>query len=196
VLTDPPYLVNFRGRWDGAKKAIVGDNNSCWVLPAFSEIFRVMKQDSLLLSFYGYPHADLFVGAWKAIGFRVVSHVAFVKNVWGLGRFTRGQHETAYLLAKGHPSLPGDGISDVVNWKRETDAFHPNQKPVTALYPVIAAYAPADGTVLDPFAGSGSTLRAAKDLSLKAIGIEIEERYCRYAANRLAQEILFPPSTN
>jgi adenine-specific DNA-methyltransferase len=95
VLTDPTYLVNYVGRWDGAKRAIVGDGDSCWVRPAFAEILRVMKRDSLCLSFYGYPHGDIFVGVWKALGFRIVSHFAFVKNVWGLGRFTRGQHETA-----------------------------------------------------------------------------------------------------
>ena len=192
VITDPPYLVNYRGRWDGERKSIVGDDGSGWVVPAYTEIWRVLKRDSFAVVFYGWKHADLFVGTFKALGFRPVSHLAFVKYVWGLGRYTRGQHETAYLLAKGKPKLPARGISDVIEWEREQSVFHPNQKPVAALYPLLAAYAPPDGVVLDPFMGSGSTLRAARDFGLRAIGIVIEERYCRYAAGRLRQQILFP----
>jgi len=67
---------------------------------------------------------------------------------------------------------------------------HPTQKPlVTALLPVRNSTIPGD-TVLDPFMGSGTTLRAAKDLGRKAIGIEVEERYCEIAARRMRQEVL------
>lgn len=192
VLTDPPYLVGYQGRWDGQKHVIVGDGDPGWLVPAFSEIWRVMRDDTFCVSFYGWPHSDLFVGTWKRLGFRPVSHLAFVKNIWGLGRFTRGQHETAFLLAKGRPRVPARRMSDVIEWRREPDAVHPNQKPASALYPLVAAYAPSSGVVLDPFLGSGSTLRAAKDFGLSAIGIEIERRYCTLAASRMAQEILFP----
>src|SRR6185295_8328980 len=65
---------------------------------------------------------------------------------------------------------------------------HPTQKPL-ALMKWCLGFAP-QGTVLDPFMGSGTTLRAAKDVGRKAIGIEIEERYCEIAAKRMAQEVL------
>jgi site-specific DNA-methyltransferase (adenine-specific) len=190
-LTDAPYLVNYTGRWDGARKAIVGDDDAAWLYPAFSEIYRLLKPDTFCLSFYGWPHSELFVSAWKAIGFRLVSHVIFVKNVWGLGKMTRGQHETSFLLAKGTPQRFGKPISDVIEWTREQHAIHPNQKPVAALYPVLSTYAPENALVLDPFMGSGSTLRAAKDMGMCGVGIEIEEKYCAGAVRRLAQEVLF-----
>ncbi len=67
---------------------------------------------------------------------------------------------------------------------------HPTQKPTeTATVPLVWSSEPGD-VVLDPFMGSGTTLRAAKDLGRKAIGIEIEERYCEIAARRLGQEVL------
>jgi len=66
---------------------------------------------------------------------------------------------------------------------------HPTTKPI-ALMRWCLQFLP-DGLVLDPFMGSGTTLRAAKDLGRSAIGIEIEERYCEIAAKRLAQGVLF-----
>jgi site-specific DNA-methyltransferase (adenine-specific) len=64
--------------------------------------------------------------------------------------------------------------------------FHPCQKP-TALMRWIIKRIGIYGLIVDPFMGSGTTLRAAKDLGLKAIGIEISEQYCEIAAKRLAQ---------
>jgi site-specific DNA-methyltransferase (adenine-specific) len=65
---------------------------------------------------------------------------------------------------------------------------HKNEKPVDLIRRALC-WLPGD-VVLDPFVGSGTTLRAAKDLGRKAIGIEIEERYCEIAAERLRQGVL------
>jgi site-specific DNA-methyltransferase (adenine-specific) len=67
---------------------------------------------------------------------------------------------------------------------------HPAQKPLELMRWCIALSPDEGGVVLDPFMGSGATLRAAKDLNRHAIGIELEERYCEIAARRLAQEVL------
>lgn len=66
---------------------------------------------------------------------------------------------------------------------------HPTQKPLALMTWCIGIVEDAP-IILDPYAGSGTTLRAAKDLGRRAIGIEIEERYCEIAAKRLAQEVL------
>jgi len=79
-------------------------------------------------------------------------------------------------------------IRDLSNNSITRQRVHPTQKPVSLMRWCIEK---ANGQIiLDPFMGSGTTLRAAKDLGRKAIGIEIEERYCEIAVQRLAQEVL------
>ena len=68
---------------------------------------------------------------------------------------------------------------------------HPTQKPIELIAKLLAI---GGNTILDPFMGSGTTLRAAKDLGRRCIGVEIEERYCEIAVKRLQQECL-PLST-
>jgi site-specific DNA-methyltransferase (adenine-specific) len=67
---------------------------------------------------------------------------------------------------------------------------HPTQNPLRVFAPFIKASTLEGETILDPFMGSGTTLRAAKELGRMAVGIEIEERYCEIAAERLRQEVL------
>jgi len=69
-------------------------------------------------------------------------------------------------------------------------AEHPTQKPEGIIRPLVEYSVPAGGIVLDPFMGSGTTLRVAKDLGRRAIGIEANETYCRSAVARLAQDVL------
>jgi DNA modification methylase len=67
---------------------------------------------------------------------------------------------------------------------------HPCEKPLSMLRHMLQVSARPEALILDPFAGSGSTLRAAKDAGVRAIGIEKDARWCRHAAQRLAQDAL------
>ncbi|MDP9135080.1 MAG: site-specific DNA-methyltransferase [Actinomycetota bacterium] len=84
---------------------------------------------------------------------------------------------------------------DVLTAHRVDDCgrVHPAQKPEGLMRLLVEAACPVGGTVLDPWMGSGTTLRAAKDLGRKAIGIEIREAACEVAARRLGQEVLAFP---
>jgi DNA modification methylase len=75
------------------------------------------------------------------------------------------------------------------NMKNKEIRQHPTQKPAPLMKWCIEQ-AGEPKTILDPFMGSGTTLRAAKDLNRKSIGIELEEKYCEIAAERLRQEVL------
>ncbi|HHS1693595.1 TPA: DNA methyltransferase [Shigella flexneri] len=77
ILTDPPYLVGFRDRQG---RTIAGDKTDEWLQPACNEMYRVLKKDALMVSFYGWNRVDRFMSAWKNAGFSVVGHLVFTKN--------------------------------------------------------------------------------------------------------------------
>ena len=183
VLTDPPYLANYRSR-DG--RSVPNDDNDAWLAPAFAALYRVLARDRFMVSFYGWPHADRFLAAWRAAGFRVVGHFVFPKRYTSATRHVRYQHECAYLLAKGFPKEPAWPIGDVIDWSYSGNKLHPTQKPLPVLLPLIETFSAPGGLVLDPFAGSGSTLVAAKMLGRPFAGIEIDAGYHRIACRRLA----------
>lgn len=81
-------------------------------------------------------------------------------------------------------------VSNIFRERPPLDRVHPNEKPLDMVGRFIRLSTDEGDTVLDPFMGSGTTLRAAKDLGRKAVGIELEERYCEIAVKRLAQGVL------
>ena len=182
VLTDPPYITRYKSR---AGRVVANDDNDAWLKPAFAETYRVLDHNSFCVSFYGWPHADKFLTAFRTAGFRVVGHFTFPKRYTSATKYLRYQHECAYLLAKGYPPEPRDTIGDVIDWTYSGNKLHPTQKPLPVLLPIIETFSTASDTVLDPFAGSGSTLVAAKTLGRNYIGVEIDRDYHAIATRRL-----------
>lgn len=182
ILTDPPYITNYQSR-DGRR--VPNDNTDTWLKPAFAEMHRVLANNSFCVSFYGWPKADSFLIAFRAAGFRVIGHLAFPKRYSSTTRHLRYQHECAYLLAKGYPKEPAYPIGDVIDWTYSGNKLHPTQKPLSVLLPLIETFSAAQGLVLDPFSGSGSTLLAARTLGRNYLGIELDPKYHAIATERL-----------
>jgi hypothetical protein len=107
------------------------------------------------------------------------------------GRLLAGA-EVAYFFGEppavrpGHHVIPGM-LRDHSPQGKQAD--HPCPRKIAHTKWIVDKWTSPSDVVLDPFMGSGTTLRAAKDLGRQAIGIEIEERYCEIAARRLQQEV-------
>jgi DNA modification methylase len=175
LVTDPPYGMAYESGWSG--RSIRNDHDAS-------------ARDDVLAKWS--PRPALVFGRWsvdKPAGTRHV--LIWDKGDWpGMGDLLLPwgpSTEEIYVI--GHPFVGKRRASVIRDPNRPTGetAHHPTEKPVALMCRLIEA---TTGTVLDPFMGSGSTLVAAKALGRRAIGIEIEERYCEIAARRCSQEVL------
>jgi DNA modification methylase len=184
VVTDPPYFVRYR---DSMGPTIANDDDPASVLGAFTDVYRLLKPNTFCISFYGWNKVDAFFSAWRRAGFQPVGHLVWHKGYASSTGFLRARHEQAYILAKGRPTKPADPIDDVRPWKYTGNVRHPTEKDVSILQPLIESFSQPGDLVLDPFAGSGSTLVAAAMARRCYLGIELERQYCEVARERLAQ---------
>ena len=199
VITDPPYTERTHSKARSNK----GTQNSKAV--DFDEFTDQRLMDSLamagkvskgwVIATLDYRHAVMIdheppeglkcqrIGVWvktnptpQMTGDRPAQGweaIAYLHRRKGRSSWNGGGHHGNYVL----PVVQGSG--------------HPTSKPVPMLEDLVRKFTNEGDTILDPFAGSGSTLRAAKNLDRRAIGFEIEEKYCEIIAQRLAQEVLF-----
>jgi site-specific DNA-methyltransferase (adenine-specific) len=174
MLTDPPYGMAYVSGWKA--RAIVGDHSTAGRDIA---LFMWGNRPALVFGRWSvqHPQSTRTVLTWDKGDWPGMGDLALP---WGLST------EEIYVIGDG---FNGKRAGSVIRVDRLTgETIHPNEKPVALIYALLDKCPP--GTVADPFMGSGTTLRAAKDLGRRAIGIEIEERYCEIAAKRMGQEVL------
>lgn len=180
VLTDPPYGMDYQSAWRTGwqrKPKIQGDDAfPMWLFelqPAVA-LFACCRWDNLK----ELPTPKSFI-VWD-------------KCRHGMGdlmhEFGRQWEAIAFYPGPQHKfkRRPVDVIR--VPCVAPSDLIHPNEKPSEMWTPIIQAH--DSNLIVDPFMGSGSTLRAAKDLGRKCVGIDIDESHCESAAKKLAQETL------
>jgi site-specific DNA-methyltransferase (adenine-specific) len=171
LLTDPPYGI--AGVWKGG----------------FGHGWGKAREDSTMRNEWDAEAPDI---AW-------LLDVARVSIVWGGNHFNLplsrswlvwNKPERGFSLSEAELAWTNrDNVVRVFDYKRsDTGRQHPTQKPLALMTWCISLAKDAQ-TILDPFAGSCTTGRAAKDLGRKAVLIEREERYCEIGAKRMSQEV-------
>ncbi len=190
VATDPPYGINYQSNMRTATPQFDRIANDTAVGTDWIGYLNVKDGGAIYLA-TRWDVAAPWLEALKQHGYTPKNCVIWYKRGGGMGDLEGSwspEHEQILFAHKGRHSIRGKRTGDV--WMVDKDPpssyQHPTTKPVTLMARIIAGSSDAGDLVLDPFMGSGTTLRAAKDLNRKAIGIELEERYCEIAAKRLA----------
>jgi site-specific DNA-methyltransferase (adenine-specific) len=194
VLTDPPYGIGFK--YESHKDS--RDEYKDLMCDVVAKVQCLMRDGALAFFWQGMPWADAW-HMWFPQGFRLF---AGCKNFTQY-RPTAVQYgwDPIVFWSNGkceRKSVAGDRdyhIGNTAKYVSQSSCGHPCPRPMDTVLYICRLASDEGSTVLDPFLGSGTTLRACKDLGRRGIGIEIEERYCEIAANRLRQEVLFTEAT-
>jgi site-specific DNA-methyltransferase (adenine-specific) len=176
VLTDPPYGIGFNyGGYD--------DSPESW----FVLMDRVVPQMRNVGAFVVMPCCKIARLAWWYVHHTPDWIICWYKGSPGHCAQI-GFNDWEPLLTWGKPPIQ---MHDYFQSKCGfDDNGHPCPKPIQWAEWLVKRGCADEGTVIDPFMGSGTTLLAAKNLGRKAIGIEIEERYCEIAVHRLRQGVM------
>jgi len=192
VITDPPYgrETHEGARTGSGDRALV--DFDCIDAESLRHVFAECKAARWLIATIEWQHAAILErippSGWEFIRLGV-----WVKPN-GAPQFTGDRPSTGWeavciLHSPGKKRWNNGGHHAVWTFNKQ-NGTHPTQKPLALIKQFVLEFTDRCEFILDPFMGSGTTLRAAKDLGRKAIGIEIEERYCEIAAKRMAQGVL------
>lgn len=150
-----------------------------------------MREGASVELFIDWRNWGNLQGCVESAGFRVNNMIVWDKGSIGMGNGFRNQHELVLWGSLGTPSVESRSVSNVLKHKRDANALHQSPKPVELMMDLLRVVARSGDLIIDPFAGSGSTLLAAKRLGIRSIGIELEEVYCQTIVDRLSQGDLF-----
>lgn len=195
LATDPPYASAAATATTGwAKQKWGGSWGDMSLVTLMAE--ATLDAANLTAEHEVYWFADnLSYAALVPVFFRrypVVQSIVWDRDMLGMGAYYRKQTEfILYCRTRNAPEFASKTARDLLRIKPAySEREHPAQKPVRLMAELLSNSGP--GVVLDPYAGSGTTLVAARMLGRPAIGVEIEERHCETAARRLSQAILLP----
>ena len=191
VFTDPPYGISFKPQRHDRFEVIEGDclgNEDLeeFLNQSFSEIKRLLKNNTALHVCSGWSNIDINLRTLKKY-FMVKGLLVWKKNNFGIGYHLRPQHELILLAFKGEPRPPEKAPSDVWEFKKiqSEKLLHSCQKPNSLVEKALLLYTKPSDLVLDPFAGSGTTLEVAEQLNRNSVGIEIDPKYCEIIRKRM-----------